>query len=84
MRNKSTNVSNQQPAAKNIPSTNNNNNSNNTSNTASMNRSGNGVRKEVKLPKVPTTGNSSVSNTSMKAIWEGGGVKKSTENGSKE
>jgi hypothetical protein len=78
VRNKSTNVPNQQ-MAKNTPS------SNNTSNTTSMNRSGNGLRKaDVKLPKVPTIANSSVSNTSMKAIWEGGGVKKSTETGSKE
>ena len=63
--------------------TNNSNNSNNkapTSNTAYMNKSGNGVRKPesvgmVKLPKVSTIGSSSVSNTSVKAIWDG--VKKS-------
>lgn len=38
------------------------------------NKSGSGVRKPesvgaVKLPKVSTIGNSSVSNTSVKAIW---------------
>ena len=42
---------------------------------SSMNKSGNGIRRPVdnngmvKLPKVNTIGNSSVSNTSMKAIW---------------
>lgn len=44
------------------------------SNTAIMNKSVNGVQKsetpgQVKLPKVNTIGNSSVSNSSMKAIW---------------
>lgn len=55
-------------------------------NTAVINKSGNGVRKPesvgmVKLPKVPTIGNSSVSNTSMKAIWDGVSKKSSHENG---
>ena len=41
---------------------------------ASMNKSGNAVRRAdtngmVKLPKVGTVGGSSVSNSSMKAIW---------------
>lgn len=38
-----------------------------------MNKSGNGIRRPevpVKLPKVSTIGNSSVSNTSMKAILD--------------
>lgn len=35
----------------------------------------------VKLPKVATIGSSSVSNTSVKAIWEGGGIKKSGAEG---
>jgi hypothetical protein len=53
-----------------------------------MNRSGNGIRKpenagSVKLPKVPTIGNSSVSNSSIKVIKDGG-VKKGAEGGSKE
>lgn len=38
----------------------------------------------VKLPKVSTIGNSSVSNTSMKAIWEGGGKRSGHEGGSRE
>ena len=63
VRNKSTNIpNNQQVGVKSTPATN--------QNPALVNRSGNGLRKpEVKLPKVPTIGNSSVSNTSMKAIW---------------
>lgn len=66
VRNKSTNISNnQQVGVKNITT-----NNQQPTNPAIMNRSGNGLRKpEVKLPKVPTIGNSSVSNTSMKAIW---------------
>ena len=56
---------------------------------SSMNKSGNGGRRPVdsgmvKLPKVNTIGNSSVSNTSMKAIWEGGGKRSGHEGGSKE
>jgi hypothetical protein len=35
----------------------------------------------VKLPKVSTIGSSSVSNTSVKAIWEGGGIKKNGAEG---
>ena len=68
VRNKSTNIANnQQVGIKSIP---NNNLQPAAQNPALMNRSGNGLRKpEVKLPKVPTIGNSSVSNTSMKAIW---------------
>jgi hypothetical protein len=68
IRNKSTNIANnQQVGIKSIP---NNNLQPATHNPTLMNRSGNGLRKpEVKLPKVPTIGNSSVSNTSMKAIW---------------
>lgn len=68
VRNKSTNIPNsQQVGVKSIP---NNNPQVPNQNPALMNRSGNGLRKaEVKLPKVPTIGNSSVSNTSMKAIW---------------
>ena len=56
----------------------------------SMNKSGNAIRRPpdnagiVKLPKVPTIGNSSVSNSSMKAIWEGGGKRSGHEGGSKE
>ena len=55
----------------------------------SMNKSGNPVRRppdnnNVKLPKVTTIGNSSVSNSSMKAIWEGGGKRSGHEGGSKE
>lgn len=47
------------------------------SNTAIMNKSVNGVQKsdtpgQIKLPKVNPIGSSSVSNSSMKAIWEGG------------
>ncbi len=43
-------------------------------NTAAMNRSSNGVQKsdtpgQIKLPKVNTIANSSVSNSSMKGIW---------------
>jgi len=53
--------------------------------TQSMNKSGNGIRRTdvtgpmVKLPKVSTIGSSSVSNSSMKAIWEGGGKKSGHE-----
>lgn len=38
----------------------------------------------VKLPKVSTIGSSSVSNSSMKAIWEGGNKRSGHEGGSKE
>ena len=89
-RNKSTNVPGSQPARNPNPTSSNVPPSNPGSNTALMNRSGNGVRKPesggmVKLPKVSTIGSSSVSNSSMKAIWDAGGVKKSGhEVGSKE
>lgn len=58
------------------------------SNTTLVNRSGNVSKKPqstltaiVKLPKVGanTIGNTSVSNNSMKAIWEGGGIKRGNE-----
>ena len=55
-----------------------------------MNKSGNGIRRPdnngpmVKLPKVSTIGNSSVSNSSMKAIWEGGSKRSGHDGGSKE
>lgn len=53
-----------------------------------MNKSGTGIKRPdnlgmVKLPKVSTIGSSSVSNSSMKAIWEGGG-KRSGHEGSRE
>lgn len=57
---------------------------------ASMNKSGNAIRRTdqthngmVKLPKVATVGGTSVSNSSMKAIWESGGVRRAND-GSKE
>jgi hypothetical protein len=82
VRNKSTNIPSNQQVSRNPPSNHNVNNPPQSSNTAIMNRSGNGIRKPenagmVKLPKVSTIGSSSVSNTSMKAIWDAGGVKKS-------
>ena len=52
-----------------------------------MNKSNNVIRRVdngmVKLPKVSTIGNSSVSNTSMKAIWEGS-KRNGQEGGSRE
>ena len=69
VRNRSTNIpSNPPPQAKTS------NQAVTNTNIPAMNRSGNGLRKPenvamVKLPKVPTVVNSSVSNSSMKAIW---------------
>jgi tubulin polyglutamylase TTLL9 len=64
IRNKSTNAPSNHTGKSNAP----------TSNTTIMNKSGNSVQKSdalgsIKLPKVNPTGNSSVSSTSMKAIW---------------
>ena len=86
-RNKSTNIPAQQQPKNIIP--NNNPNISLNANIAVMNRSGNGIRKPenvaiVKLPKVPTIASSSVSNSSMKAIKDGGMKKPGTEGGSKE
>jgi|688.fasta_scaffold228647_1 hypothetical protein len=47
-----------------------------------MNKSGNVP--PVKLPKVNTIGNSSVSNTSMKAIWDANKKPGPSTSGSKE
>lgn len=82
VRNRSTNFPSNQQQSKNVisnPTTN--------PNIPAMNRSGNGIRKPenpgiVKLPKVATIGNSNVSNTSMKAVWEGV-AKKAGDMGSK-
>jgi len=90
IRNKSTNIPSNHYINKQSSATSSNPSPNNPQ--APMNKSGNPVRKPptdpnaalVKLPKVATIGNSSVSNSSMKAIWEGGGKRSNHENGSKE
>ena len=88
IRNKSTNIpSSNQYLNKQTSATQSNPSPNNPQ--SSMNKSGNPIRRppdnnNVKLPKVQTIGNSNVSNTSMKAIWEGGGKRSNHEGGSKE
>lgn len=92
IRNKSTNIPSNQHLSKQHSANQSTNQAG--SNNPPMNKSGNVVRRmengrmdnggNVKLPKVGAVSNSSVSNSSMKAIWEGGGKRSGHEGGSKE